>query len=104
MPTKTCDNCGALFSSMNPLRKLCDACEAKRKEQRDLVVLAIADGELEANIWVDLLRQHDILAMTHNTDPDSARFQTMPQPFSTEVLVRQRDLEKARELLDLDRH
>jgi hypothetical protein len=103
MATRTCTNCGALYESINPLRRLCDDCRQRQKEQRDLVVLAIADGELEANIWIDTLRQYDIPAMLHNTDPDSARFQTMPEPYSTEVLVRQRDVEKAREILDLDR-
>jgi hypothetical protein len=34
--------------------------------------------------------------------PYEARFQTAPQPYSTEVLVNRSDLERARELLELD--
>jgi hypothetical protein len=97
---RLCSTCGLEFSSLNPLRKLCDDCRAKRANP--LVLLAIADGDLEANIWVDVLQQAGIPAMVRQNDALRGRFQTAPQPYSTEVLVNQSDLERARELLELD--
>lgn len=98
---RLCSTCGLEFSSFNPLRKLCDDCQEKRANP--LALLAIADGDLEANIWVDVLQQAGIPAMVRQNDVLRGRFQTAPQPYSTEVLVNQRDLDSARELLDLDR-
>lgn len=100
---RSCTSCGALYSSLNPLRKRCDACDEKQRQEYELVTLAIADGDFEANVWVDVLRQAGIPAMIRQNDALRGRFQTAPLPFSTEVVVRYNDLERARELLDLDR-
>ena len=99
---RLCSNCGKDYSSLNPLRKLCDECQAKSRPP-ELVILGIADGDLEANVWIDVLRQQGIPAVIRQNDALRGRFQTAPMPFSTEVLVREQDLERARELLDLDR-
>ena len=98
---RTCSSCGNGFRSLNPFRALCDNCEQEQRGSQ-LVLLAIADGDLEANIWVDVLRQEGIPAMLRQNDALRGRFQTAPMPFSTEVLVRDADLDRARELLDLE--
>jgi hypothetical protein len=100
--TRTCERCGALFTSLNPLRKLCDECEKLRRYRATLVTLGIADGDLEANVWLDVLKQEGIPAIIVQNDALRGRFQTAPLPYSTEVLVRMQDLDRARELLDLD--
>ena len=45
-----------------------------------------------------MLRQEGIPAMVRQNDALRGRFQTAPMPFSTEVLVKATDLERAREL------
>jgi len=106
MPTKTCKNCGALFSSLNPFRSLCDACQERHSERRsenELRILGIVDGDLEANIWVDMLQQEGIQAIIRQNDALRGRFQTAPMAYSTEVLVQSRDFERAREIVEPDR-
>ena len=97
---RLCTSCGSSFNSLNPLRKLCDECQEKRSNP--LVLLAIADGELEANIWADILRQAGIAAITRDDPSFRGQVPGTSQPFSTEVLVNLHDLERARELLNLD--
>jgi len=103
---RSCSNCGALYDSLNPFRGLCDACkemQRRGKSRENVVVLGIVDGDLEANIWVDMLDREGIPAMIRQNDALRGRFQTAPLPYSTEVLVKDSDLEHARVVVGLDR-
>ena len=102
---RTCASCGLETSGWNPFRRLCDVCQGKRESARAgerLVVLGAAENELEANIWRDVLAQEGIPSATRETDNIRGRFQTAPMPFGIEVLVFTKDLEAARELIQLD--
>lgn len=95
---RTC-SCGRPFRSLNPFSSLCGVC-AKEQEGTVAVLLGRAENELEANIWRDVLAQEGIGSATRQTDPLSARWQMTPSPFSVEVLVLAKDLNRARELID----
>lgn len=99
--TRVC-SCGREFSTWNPWRTQCDVCQEKRAADTNIVVLGLAENELEANIWRDVLLQEGIPSLTRERDAMRGRFQTAPQPFSVEVLVKQSDLAVARELIRLD--
>jgi hypothetical protein len=98
---RACENCGGGFHSFNPLRKLCDSCR-REQDGNASVLLGTAENELEANVWRDVLAREGIGSALRQTDPVAARWQSLPMPFSVEVLVLQKDLERGRELLDLD--
>lgn len=66
------------------------------------MLLGTAENELEANVWHDVLAQAGIGSAFRQTDPIAARWQSLPMPFSVEVLVLQKDLDRARDLLDLE--
>ena len=65
----------------------------------ELVRLQMAENELEAQIVQQVLADNGIRAMVRSIDPLLGRGVYMPSPFSTEVLVWAKDLERAREVL-----
>ena len=102
---RVCTSCGLETGGWSLFRRLCDACQRRRDTARDgerLVVLGAAENELEANIWRDVLAQQGIPSATRETDNIRGRFQTAPMPFGIDVLVFAKDLEAARELIQID--
>jgi hypothetical protein len=65
-------------------------------------LLGTAENELEANIWCDVLARQGIGSALRQTDPVASRWQSMPMPFSVDVIVLEKDVQRARDLLDLD--
>jgi hypothetical protein len=63
-----------------------------------LVLLAVADNELEANVWRDILSADGISAYAKSTDPMSS-FGAAPAPGTIELHVKASQAKKARWLL-----
>ena len=68
----------------------------------ELVVVKVAENEVEAEILRQVLVDAGVRAMVRSVDPMLGRGVFMPAPFSVEVLVWEEDLERARLLLGLE--
>ena len=101
--TKSC-TCGLIFTSLNPFRRLCDECQrVAEKERDDLVHLALAENEFEAQLWKDQLAAEGVPGVVQNVSGLVGNFgRPLPTPFSQQVWVRQSDLAAAREIIGLD--
>jgi hypothetical protein len=67
----------------------------------ELVVLARPEGEPEALMMQDMLKSEGIVAMVRNRDASAARGATWGAPWSYELLVKQADLRRAREIVQV---
>lgn len=68
----------------------------------DLVLVARPEGEPEALMMQDILKNAGIAAMVRNRDAATARGGGWGPPWAYELIVRRADLRRARDLLDLD--
>ncbi len=96
-------SCYRPFKTLNPWRKLCDRCRELRRDERgggEIVVLDVADSEIEASIWKDMLDKEGIPAML-NAIPSAAGAVYAAQDLQTgyEVRVFRRDLETALQVI-----
>jgi len=74
---------------------------AKKGRREPLVRLAVAQSEVEARIWQEILRQEGITALIRNVDALSISYVAAPSPYSYELWVLAREASRARELLGL---
>ncbi len=65
--------------------------------------IAAAENELEAQIWLDILKSHDVPAYVQGTDALSGVRGTtkIPAPFSLQLWAQTRDALSVRELLGM---
>lgn len=74
----------------------------RRTPDQPLVRLAIAQSEIEARMWEDILREHGITALVKNRDAVSTAYGSSPLlPYSYELFVLAEDETQARSLLGL---
>ena len=67
----------------------------------ELVPLTLAESEIEASLFIDMLADAGITAMIKNRDVLTAQTGVMPRPWSQELFVLRKDLRRAREVLEI---
>lgn len=67
----------------------------------ELVSLTLAESDVDASIFRDMLADAGITAMIKNRDVLTAQTGVMPRPWSQELFVLRKDLRRAREVLEM---
>jgi len=77
------------------------AAPARLPSPDDTVLLTEPAGEVEANLFRDMLEQDGIRSMIRNIDASSAQAGGMGPVWAYQLLVLRKDLRRAREILGL---